>query len=512
MSGKNGIFGYGLEVSKGVPDNVSTFTPFATESLQMDRPREANPNLDPSGASPKGELLRATGEGEVTGAADSESWLTMRAHHHGHYEPPTEVVAGEVYLWELRAYDETTDTPVSHYLDTLWFRIWRDQLTSPREYTGLWAKVTEFELSVDAHKFAMFKHSLLFLRDRYMGKPEEVAVNVAYTGTWEDRGHRARGDELGPDIFFKVSTGGALGVAELQFGSRFGISITSVTTTATATSTVPHGLATGDEVSVTGATPTEYNVTDTAITVTGLYTFTYPIASVAGAPATGTPIAVSVGATEHTIVNDWMEVYKVDGTRKGTRREPVQIHPVPETGDLFTTGDSWTIPAAAPKPTPVYTERGRLTGTDMELSFDIDGVTKTVTIAKSFSLKHVKPKEAKEGLGSKYLQDIGEPADAQEYWEATFPRTYVDMDFEQALVSDATITCNVKLWGTPIGDTGEEDFASWDLENMSISAAGTTITSAGDLDETVTLRSFPVAGTPLCVEQYQNTVASIDPT
>lgn len=512
MSGRNGIFGYGLERSKGVPDTTSIFSLVDNESLKMDRPREVNPAIDSSGAAPKGDLLMAEGAGSVVGPFDSESWLTMRAHHHGYYEV-TEVVAGEVYLWELRAYDETTDTPIAHYLDTLWFRIWRDQETSPREYTGMWAKVSEFEVSVDAHKHAVATHTLLFLRDRYMAKPAEVAVNAAYTGGWEVRGHRQKGDELGPDIYFEVSTAGAIGTAKIQFGTRLSLSLTSSGTTATAVSPVPHGLTTGDEITVTGATPAGYNVVDEAITVTSPTSFTYTIVDVSDAPGTGTIVGTALGATEHLTADDWMEVYKVNGTRKGTRREPVQIRPTPETGDVFTLGDSWTIAAAAPKPTPTYTERTRLTGTDMELSFEIDGVVKTVVIAKSFSLKQVVPREAKEGLGSKYRQDIGEPDDSRIYWEASFPRTYVDMDFEQALVSDATISVVLKFWGTPIsGAPTYEDYAEFTLENMSIGSAGATITNAGDLPETVTLRSFPVAGTALCVEKYQNTVASIIPT
>lgn len=509
MSGKNAIFGYGRARSKGVPGASSTYAPFATETLKMDRPGEPNPNLDPSGAKSRDAKLKASGGGDVQAAGDSESWLLMRAVQHGYYEVD-EVVASEVYLWALRSFVSGVDTPVFADDREIWFRIWRDQQTNPREYTGMWAVPSEFELSVDAHKFAMFKHTLIYLRDRYMGKPEEVAVNAAYTGGWESRGHRARGDVYGADIYFEVSTAGALGVAKIKFGSRLTVSITSVGTVATAVSLVPHGLTTGNTVSHSGATPAEYNVAD-AVTVVDPYTYTYDIVDADDVPATGTPVAKVLGATEYLIADDWMEVYRANGQRRGTRREPVQIHPTSETGDAFTLGDSWRIASAAPRPTPVYTERPRLTGTDMSLTFEIDGVPKTIVIAKSFSLKHVTPREGKEGLGSVYLQDIGEPADSQEYWEASFPRTYVDTDFELALIADSTISVVVTLYGTPIGDTGEDDFVRFTLPNMSISAAGTTITGPGDLDETVTLRTFPDAeGTPICLEEYQNTIASIE--
>lgn len=72
--------------------------------------------------------------------------------------------------------------------------------------------------------------------------------------------------------------------------SVFGItSITHVTNVATLTTSAPHGLITGNQVTITGATPTAYNGTY-VITVTGTSTFTYTMAS---SPATN---ATSVGA------------------------------------------------------------------------------------------------------------------------------------------------------------------------------------------------------------------------
>jgi head-tail adaptor len=67
------------------------------------------------------------------------------------------------------------------------------------------------------------------------------------------------------------------------------VSITSITrasTTATVTTAVPHGYATGDYVTVAGATPTGYNG-KVKIMVTAPTTFTYTVAAIA-TPATGT--------------------------------------------------------------------------------------------------------------------------------------------------------------------------------------------------------------------------------
>jgi hypothetical protein len=62
--------------------------------------------------------------------------------------------------------------------------------------------------------------------------------------------------------------------------------ISYVTTTATLTTAVTHGLSTGNIVTVSGATPSAYNGTYT-ITVTGGTTFTYVMGSNPGANATG---------------------------------------------------------------------------------------------------------------------------------------------------------------------------------------------------------------------------------
>ena len=64
-------------------------------------------------------------------------------------------------------------------------------------------------------------------------------------------------------------------------------SLTSSGTTATATTASAHGLVTGQLATITGADYAEYNVVDTAITVTGPTTFTYSITNSTVSPATG---------------------------------------------------------------------------------------------------------------------------------------------------------------------------------------------------------------------------------
>jgi len=64
------------------------------------------------------------------------------------------------------------------------------------------------------------------------------------------------------------------------------VTITSSSTTATVTHT-SHGFTTGDQITISGATQTEYNGTFT-ITVTGANTYTYTLPNSTSSPATGT--------------------------------------------------------------------------------------------------------------------------------------------------------------------------------------------------------------------------------
>lgn len=80
-------------------------------------------------------------------------------------------------------------------------------------------------------------------------------------------------------------------------------SITFSTTTATVTTTASHGLSTGMKVTVQGAYPHNYNITDVAITVTGLTTFTYTMTT---APTIN---ASSVGYFIYTLATPTYELW-----------------------------------------------------------------------------------------------------------------------------------------------------------------------------------------------------------
>ena len=72
-------------------------------------------------------------------------------------------------------------------------------------------------------------------------------------------------------------------------GAQSVSSITRSSQTATVTTGSAHGLVTGSEITMSGATQTEYNIT-AIVTVTGSTTFTYTVAGSPATPATGSPV------------------------------------------------------------------------------------------------------------------------------------------------------------------------------------------------------------------------------
>lgn len=75
-------------------------------------------------------------------------------------------------------------------------------------------------------------------------------------------------------------------------------SITRSGTIATVVTTSEHNLASNVPVTIAGAVETEYNITDAAITVTGLSTFTYSVTGSPTTPATGT---ITAGFTSASV-------------------------------------------------------------------------------------------------------------------------------------------------------------------------------------------------------------------
>ncbi len=76
-------------------------------------------------------------------------------------------------------------------------------------------------------------------------------------------------------------------------------SLTSSGTTATCTTTLPHGFLNGEEILTTGAAESGYNGIHT-ITVTGASTFTYTVAAGLTTPATGTIVCDPINGSRIT--------------------------------------------------------------------------------------------------------------------------------------------------------------------------------------------------------------------
>lgn len=94
-------------------------------------------------------------------------------------------------------------------------------------------------------------------------------------------------------------------------------SITRTSTTATVTTSSPHGKIVGDVVKISGATETDYNGNVTILTVADSTHFTYTVANSPATPATGTPIlnsAVVYSPISASFVSATI-YYNVDGLK-----------------------------------------------------------------------------------------------------------------------------------------------------------------------------------------------------
>jgi head-tail adaptor len=98
-------------------------------------------------------------------------------------------------------------------------------------------------------------------------------------------------------------------------------SLTRASTTATATTSAPHGYATNDFVQIAGATPSGYDG-KFKITVTGPSTFTYLVNGTLATPATGTITALYVSDAQGNRKIGWEELESVAG---GIAAELVQL-------------------------------------------------------------------------------------------------------------------------------------------------------------------------------------------
>lgn len=444
MAGEEGLFRIGFERAEGIPGHDFTSIKFTSETFDMDRPDEVDPDLDPSGNETSGENLKAEGKGKLTAAGHTESMLKMRIQQHGFYDK-TIPVAG-VHLWELRDFDETSDTPIAFNVDSLHGGIWRDQLVDPTEYSFFGARTNEFTCSVDANKYVRFEHDMLYLRDRDMAAPIEQAVNAAFLGDMHVRGYRNSSLDDAEYLKFKFTDAGAF-----DGSAKF----------------------------VTGKGAAAYGTTE------------YPL-----------------------VANTWTD-FMIDDLPAGSRLEPLQILVRTDALSVATVDDEFRIYPTETKPVPVYSSRPKLNGAALEMRFSLDGGTTWFTkTVDQYSLKFGTPISADFSLGSIYAQNITKADNAKRWWEVTLNRPdFSDRDFLKAMKSRTRIEVFIRFYGGYIGATGLEEYAEFSLPVMRITQAGATVTRAGKLPESVTLRAEPEsAGAPLCYERYRNTIASVTPT
>ena len=165
--------------------------------------------------------------------------------------------------------------------------------------TGLAGRVFDFFLQLKVLRDQLFPDTATdtFLerwgsyKDIFRDPATQATGNVTATGT--PSSIISNGETLSSSDGLEYTTDGDATIATNV------VSISSLTrsgTTATATTTSDHNLASGMSVTMAGANETDYNGT-VIITVTGLDTFTYTVTGSPATPATGTITVSSDSAT-----------------------------------------------------------------------------------------------------------------------------------------------------------------------------------------------------------------------
>lgn len=217
MAGNRARARVGFETAEAIPGNDMTDLRFDSETLDMKYERKEPANVDGSGNKAEGDVLSATGSGQISGNPNSEFWLKPLIHMHEFFEPANPATG--VYDYILRDRDRVTEDELAFWYKSLHFDIWRDERDNPTMYAALGARASKMTIDVKAKEHAKIAFDLLFLRDRYSAEPVEVAANAAFTGQLHTVGHRDAGDENGSPYRFKITaTDGALGTAKLVWG------------------------------------------------------------------------------------------------------------------------------------------------------------------------------------------------------------------------------------------------------------------------------------------------------
>jgi hypothetical protein len=143
----------------------------------------------------------------------------------------------------------------------------------------------------------------------------------------------------GAEVFFLGNTGRSVGAYYQALSAQplTVSSITRVSATAVVTTASAHRLVTGDWVTITGATQTDYN-RNTEVTVTGTTTFTYAVANSPATPATGT-IKVSPNPVDDagTLCKPWW--YPCQADYSGSLYSATTAYAVGDVVQLGSTGE-----------------------------------------------------------------------------------------------------------------------------------------------------------------------------
>jgi hypothetical protein len=230
-------------------------------------------------------------------------------------------------------------------------------------------------------------------------------------------------------------------------------------------------------------------------------------ATTPGAPGTAlikwTKGAVAYGSnTRLTTLNTWYPLLLADDSNaSGDPLEPMEYCVTGSPAGTFTTNDEQTYAMARTRGVATFSARNPLSMVGMTVT--IAGVTYVIG---GVDIEHTRPRVARRA-GSKFPFDYLN--DGEENWKITLTRKYTDRVAWDLLKSGAVAALDMQIQGDQISSTIYRELWRRNFAQVQIANAGADPDKSGSLDEQIVIEPSFDGSNALCVDTFNNTLATL---
>lgn len=171
-------------------------------------------------------------------------------------------------------------------------------------------------------------------------------------------------------------------------------------------------------------------------------------------------------------------------------------------GGALTLDDLFTIDSERTKMSPTYVAQNPLSGVGATLK--IGGTSYN---AMNFDVVFRRPYDEDRAVGSKYTSGFVEGEFVE--WEIQLVRKYTSRALLALLEAGSSATVDVDIYGDRIAATAYRERLRFYWAAAKFDSAGTNVTSAGALEETVVLMPYDNESDSTCVETINHTLSAL---